>query len=110
MLRLSRHAAYHRLVKRGPWVDGSAHGFHPKKDCTEHPPDDILHMESGKYGQGYKHCIFCMEDIPFHKEYCPWYDFFNAWDGYTPLEVDHSLDRQNIPNGCKIGDHYINEA
>lgn len=91
-------------------MEGSAHGFHPKKDCTIHDADNVLHMQDGKYGQGYKHCVFCNEDVPFHKEYCPWYDFFHAWQGYHPLEVDTSLDRNIIPTNCKIGDHYVDET
>ena len=97
MSRRSRHSAYHALESAGPWVYGSAHGYHAQtKDCTT-KCEEWQHTDRGKYGQGYEHCKFCKEDIPFHKEYCPWYDFFYAWDKPFPMEV---AELKNIPQKC----------
>ena len=112
MGRLSRHAAYHGLLKKGPWTTGSAHGYHPKgtQDCSKHENEDWRHVDNGKYGQGYKHCIFCSEDFPFHKEYCPWQDFFFSWTDPNPMPVEYQHNKAYIPVNCKIGDHEIDEA
>ena len=101
MARRSRHSAYHALVQAGPWVPGSAHGYHAKKKTKEcFACEDWRHTDRGKYGQGYEHCQFCKEDIPFHKEYCPWYDFFQAWDQPNPMGVENDYDK-NIPKKCE---------
>lgn len=112
MGRMTRHGAYHKLVKQGPYVSGSAHGYHIKgtKDCEKHENEEWRHVAGGKYGQGYKHCLFCSEDFPFHKEYCAWYDFFHAWDSADPMDVVYEMDKDVVPKGCRPGVHQINEA
>ncbi len=112
MGRMTRHAAYHKLFKQGPWTSGSAHGYHQAgtANCDKHPEEEWRHEENGKYGQGYKHCLFCAEDIPFHREYCPWYDFFHAWWAPDRMEVEYSLEKNNVPFGCKPSVHGIDEA
>jgi hypothetical protein len=111
MARMTRHAAYHKLLKVGPWKSGSAHGYHSKiKECETKQCEEWKHESNGKYGQGYKHCLFCSEDIPFHREYCPWQDFFHSWEDPNPMEVEYTKDKDVVPFGCKPIVHSINEA
>lgn len=94
MARRSRHAAYHALENAGPWVEGSAHGYHIAENCAVLHHSGFLHLPGGKYGHGHKHCLFCFEDIPFHREYCPWHDLFQAyWPDVDPMEIEKWYDK-----------------
>lgn len=74
MARLDPEFARDSLLQRGPWVDGSAHGYHEGGEGFSGIP-------GGKYGHGYQHCLFCKEDVPFHREYCPWKDYLEPDNG-----------------------------
>lgn len=75
MSRRSPRAALRGLLERGPWVDGSAHGY----------PND---RAPNKFGEDrLAHCLFCYEDYPFHREYCPWQDYFHSPYDPDPMDI-----------------------
>jgi hypothetical protein len=59
-----------------------------------------MHRPGGKYGAGFQHCIFCYEDKPYHREYCPWQDFFFSPFHPDPMVVEEYYDAY-VGDGCE---------